>query len=567
MAIRELIKAENENAEYDGGIVLRVEDLFAGKSFPSMLKVSSEISSYYIDVLYQRLNGLYEELRNLPPEEEDEDYQEYLSLIELSQRNQATYSQKDIVRIYNAYMSAISTYGPHEDFGKPTIFSEDGYDLSDLINDKDILNGVRARIPLLAKGPARAEIYKLISNIKGAISRINRSSYERICLAVNREFLFENMAEIQKKLRKISHEHNIDLVIDDDGSKFEENNSKSRVPYSYSASEMSKISEFKDASHVYRLYFSEFFKETFLPFDRKELWSYSDVLYANLSKNDTAKSMRKRNLTPFEAILFASTKISEFKYTGAALNDEKTRTFLPAEDTIYFEEFMKKQGKAFVCTGIASYAKSLIDEFGNGNIECTIIPIDFYYKKTNRKKYASTHHALLVKIKDEAYGLEGYYFWDPTWSNDGTLDFVLAPIEDIKRFKRLYAKIDHRQSSKVTKFLKAPRENQIGDYESVPNTLFDDYVSEQGKPIKIEIYKKALISMYSKDENFSSDPELLENVANSIINSTIHCLTSFDPETASGDFYKQMRDYYLKNISKYPDWKTNWLDYNSKIKI
>ena len=90
---------------------------------------------------------------------------------------------------------------------------------------------------------------------------------------------------------------------------------------------------------------------------------------------------------------------------------------------------------AFVCTGYASFAKAIMDEIGNKNIKTTLVPIDFYYKGTSRKKYSATHLAVLIEIKDEKYAIDGAYIWDPTWSIN-TLDFVLSPISDLKKFKK-----------------------------------------------------------------------------------------------------------------------------------
>ncbi len=570
MALKERINYGYENLTENSGIVLRIEDILEGKSFDKMKKISDDLVSYYIEILRDRIIDLNRELKELPDPFTDISYLDYLEILELLKKEPEDLSLGEKEKIFRLYSDGINyNYGPHISFSHKIFFEED-YVLEDALKDMDILRGIMVRIPDVIELPAREKLQREITMLQSYLKQLKGYDNNINCFAVNREIFLNNYTKIRSILRKLKTAgEKIELVIDDDGSIVKENNHKSGVPYSYTAEQMELFEKLYNEDLVSDIYFSEFFQEKFIPTSKESLWSYEYVYEANFDKNNIARIIKNANLTPFESILEANRQISKSKYSGVATNSEKTRTFLTAGDATFLSP-REMGNKAFVCTGYASYAKAIIDELNNPNIRATLVPMDFYYKKTNRKKYSATHLVVLVEIEDEQYGINGAYIWDPTWSTYG-IDFVLSPISDLKKFKKIYTQIDHKQHSKISKFLKSPRED-VAKENSVKNSVYDEY-KNLSNPIKIQIYRAALNGMFDKlrELDYCPDREILYKNNNELINKlfsqTAGGLTMLDPETADNDFYKTMRDYYLKHEHLYPNWADNWLKYNENHKL
>lgn len=565
MALKERENLVQENLLGDGGIVIRLEDILSGKKLDDAIKLSTKIAEYYLDIFEDRLKTLYDAFYELENKTDRVELGEYYYLMGLTTKDFKDLSYADKVKLFTAYDYAIkNNYGPGEIYERG-VFFEEGYTFNDAQNDKDIMATIQSRIPYICKGPERIEVEKKIVEIGSVIERLKDCKDGKICFAINREVLLKNNAKVKKILAeaKAKNYGKIDLVIDDNGANEVDNSFEYRVPYSYTQKEMEKFSSLLFFDLVDGLYFSEFYQESMIPTNREDLWSYYDVFRANMHKSKMVKDIKKADLSPYEAVIFANEQITLSDYTGHATNDEKTRTFLTAQDAKENPEALEQSGKAFVCTGYASYAKAVVDELNNPNLQCMFVPANFHYKKTKRKKYGATHMLLLVKIKDEKYNRDGYYIWDPTWSIVSP-ELVLCPVEDIKKYDRIYADINHRKISKIATFLITRREDEKTEDE-VQNTIYDDYAGK-GKPFTLDLFVDALNEMYNKLRASKFDDEEIKHSTNGqlisrLITKTYKDLSVFNPKIAQNKFYKDLRDFFMKHQSEFPDWENNWLDY------
>lgn len=571
MAVKEKISETLDELENsNSGIVLRFEDILAGKSFSEMKKVAEKLTRFYEESLENSLKQLYFYAESDKNAINDAEYLEYLHIMDLLRKPQSSLNKFEIEKLFSVYLDGIKhNYGPFTDNNHKIFYAEE-YNLNDAIYDKDILRGIIARIPDVMLLPKKVRLEREIKEKETQLETIKSFNKNNFSFAVNKNVFFQNFAEIKSFLKKLTNfGKKCELVIDDDGQIVLPNNSKSEVPYSYNSSQMKMFNELIEKSLVENLWFSEFFEERFIPTNRSALWSYDYVYEANAEKKFIASYMQDAKLSPFETVLEANRQITKSKYIGTATNSEKSRTFLTAMDARVFDTELMPE-LAFVCTGYASFAKAIMDEIGNKNIKTTLVPIDFYYKGTSRKKYSATHLAVLIEIKDEKYAIDGAYIWDPTWSIN-TLDFVLSPISDLKKFKKIYANIDHRNKSKIEKFIVSPREETMPE-DKVINSVYDEFIG-LNNAIPLAIYREALGEVFNKLRGlkyFSEVHFLKKNnneLIDSIFNETALSLTMLSPENADNSFYKEMRDYYLKHEKLYPKWSENWLKYNENHKL
>jgi len=563
-------KITNQTVLQSSGITIRIEDVLSGKKLDNLIKNSDEIADYYIENLVRRLESLYTYYNEIDDDKNAKELAEYYYVMSLTTKKFEELEDYEKVKLFKVYDTALKNqiYGPYEIYDRK-VNQRESFSLEDMFYDRDILKTVQDAIPSLYEGPDKIAVQKKMNEFNSVIENLSSCKEERLCFAVNREILLKNYSKV-KKILEYAREHSdkqIELVIDDNGMVFVDNSFDMKVPYSYTQSEMQKFTELIYLELIDNLYFSEFYQEPFIPTKREELWSYYDVYRANANKKNIVKSIQRAKLSPFETILMANGKISESKYVGHASSDEKTRTFLTAEDARDNEEELKKSGKAFVCTGYSSYAKAIIDELNNENLKCMFVPANFHYGKTKRRKYGATHMMLLVKIKDEKYDIDGYYMWDPTWSNI-VPETVLFPIEDIKKYSKIYADINHRKISKISSFLLTERSHEK-DEDKVDNTVYDDYAGKS-KPINFHTMITALDEMYSKLRNSKYNDAKIAYLSNQqliseLITKTMRNTTVFNTKNSQNKFYVELRNYFIENSDKFLDWENKWNDYIKDI--
>ena len=148
------------------------------------------------------------------------------------------------------------------------------------------------------------------------------------------------------------------------------------------------------------------------------------------------------NYSPFEKYLYAYNQTKKFKKYKEN-NDDKTS----ARDLyqIFDNEYM-------VCVGYSKLLGDLLDKLGIGNYEDSVsvdvgldnisnedmvLPDFVYDEKSGELKEVKTeaagHARRMAHIVDPKYGIDGYYFMDPTWDNDmehDTYNYALMTQEE-----------------------------------------------------------------------------------------------------------------------------------------
>ena len=451
------------------------------------------------------------------------------------------------------------------------------------------------------------KLTRINDDINWYLEKLNKSrnlSKNYYLVAINRDALFNNYDNVYDLVRNISNSASqknkkILLAIDDDGFQ-KKKPSEIRVPYSYSPEERSKILNLHYAiPRVEEIYFSEFQPLSVLPFDKEKLWTYDDVMYSytNTLKSELRKITDTIGLSPFEKIIvvhnytvhhnYRKTPIENSKSFGklarlhpkmfSQLKSENFKFMLESDyeregtiitDRCYIDP---NEYKGFVCCGFSSVEKAFLDSLEDPNISTEFLGIQFYDKETN--ECISAHSVLLVRFKDDKYGIKGNYVLDPTW--DATLQgfaFCLFPISDYKvykdssRYARIYAPENNSAfySILASKTMKNPSDFILGDREI-----------EDSEPIPFDTFCEAFTTLEeaTKHDVFKENPllryqfELNEGFAKKAVENTIHSLNHFDPMLAKNDFYRKIRDFFKKHAKdgKYKDWEENFAEYSQKL--
>jgi len=113
-----------------------------------------------------------------------------------------------------------------------------------------------------------------------------------------------------------------------------------------------------------------------------------------------------KNLSPFEKYIFAYNIVKKFKEYN-----ESERSFLSRNlYHILINEYA-------VCVGFCEFLKDLLSKLNIYSTEYAITGKDL----KNNSSWG--HMRLYVNIKDDKYGINGFYISDPTWDNDLEVDY------------------------------------------------------------------------------------------------------------------------------------------------
>lgn len=133
------------------------------------------------------------------------------------------------------------------------------------------------------------------------------------------------------------------------------------------------------------------------------------------------------NLSPFEKYLYAYNVTKKFKKYKENEDDKTSaRDLYQIMDNEYMVcvGYSKLLGDLLSKLGIESYDESVTVDIGLDNIPNEEKPLpDFIYdEKTGELKELKTegagHARRKIHLVDPKYGIDGYYFSDPTWDND-----------------------------------------------------------------------------------------------------------------------------------------------------
>ena len=588
-------------SEIPSSWIYRLEYILAGRTFEELEDVVNNLYSTQNKFYETKIQELLNERNQLSEEEVEKQLEEYNYILDLTKKDKEKLTKEEKFFLYRVYKqlkltdSFIFEKFNMADFNEESLFGEKKFSYL----QTDIAISLAEPKFMTLEEDLNWYREKLIEN-----KNLVKNYYQ---LAINRQVLFQNFdktIEILRNIKRKADKQNkqVELVIDDDGSVRKQNSKDIKVPYSYSAEEIDLL--LSVSIHVDNLYFSEYIPNALLPFDKKRIWTWSEVWRANRYKNSKIEEFKKLNLSPFEKVLMVHNEVTKYSYQQVELTDineyrdlalrypnifkeleedeklsfpnfapiEFERTFLTADDSIwdYRQPLLKNQGKGFVCSGFSSYAKALIDSFEDPNIQCEYISPIFYSKKTG--KFNSAHSILLVKIKDENYSIDGVYAWDPCWDdNRRGFAFCLFPLEDYAVYK------SDNEIVKIVYNKNTTTKNAI-IYSSIPmkidinNTnlfIYDKIDSYDCEPISFENFSSAFINLTKKTrecENYKLTPLPKDFRSNSLTNS-IHNLYAFEPQSAKNVFYQDVRDFYLmnENKEKFKDWEQNFTKYNKKF--
>ncbi len=571
---KEEIKTKVDEESEDNSIIIRLEKFSDENSYFNLKRHSDMVGEYYAEKLKERINTLINAYNEPLSQSEKKEIDDYLDFIKFLAKPNFTPDEKEM--IFNLYKKSLDElYGPQE-FYQDKVFLDEDYTLKGVLHDTDILSRIIQTLPKIMKKPRLIEIKEKLNALRTELSKIykNKAIHQ---LAVNREYFFDNYAKIISLLSKLKAKgENFNLILDEDGMKFEPNTFESRTPYSYTDEEIDLLFTFEEKNIAKRIYFSEFHLQNFMPFSEKDVWSFDDVADANIVKLDLVEMANDFNLSPFEFVLMANLEIDEGEYLGTADKTEKTRTYLTSFGASQDDETrsqMLKDGKGYVCTGKASFGKALIDDLKNENLKAKFLPTNYYNKKTREQQYLSTHMLLLVYIKDEKYNIDGYYIWDPTWSS-GLLNFTLIPVSDINHYTKIYSSTEHNKNySSVTKFLIQPREKEISEGQTFNHDL--DEFADKSKPISVKTYVDGIKNLFEtmnkngrlfgdSDESIVCEPEVVEEFLKEYLDDTVQEIGLLDLKTADFDFNAELKKFYESHSKEFPNWKKEWPTLNIK---
>ncbi len=566
-------KTSGKDLLFGKSVVIRLEEILAGNSFEKLLAISRNLSNTYINGFNSRLKNLYAGYDSLPEttlEDEENMYMQNLEFaLSIAKIPYDDLTQEEILKLSELYSKSID-----ESFMGPPEFYKRGLNIEQKFNSlqDEIVKGMQARLPDILPLPQSFQILEKIEYLEDVVSRLKYYKTKALPLAINRNVLLNNFEEVKKILKQIKYKaagRKIELVIDDDGNDVRTNDKNSRIPYHYNAHERKLLIKLEEL--VDEIWFSEFFKETQIPANRGELWTYFDVMEANFDVEYFVYLLKNMGLSPFEELILTNIHLSESNYTGMATSDEKTRTFLTAK------EARSKVGRlnmldnyeAYVCTGQASHAKVIFDEYGSKNIETTLIPTYSFSRKSGERRAMVAHSFLLMYLKDDKYGIDTYGVYDPTWSSDH-LDFVMSPIEDFQNFERWIFSVNSKEYSNICKFLHTPDVINLKDGE-VKNLIYEEFC-DKSSPIPIETYIKALSTVIDKikQTNFCTIYDFssisTKDAVEALLTATIKDI-SFYKEDAKNPFFVAIKNFLKEHADEFPDYEHLWRDYIDNLQM
>lgn len=194
-------------------------------------------------------------------------------------------------------------------------------------------------------------------------------------------------------------------------------------------------------------------------------YSFNQTLEAYRIMESLVEKLNSMDLSPFEKFLiihdFAAHKI--YKKEKSDMPSGESRDFISA-----------MTGEYVVCAGYAKIVECFCKKAG---IEC------FYISGSENLMGREGHAANLVHIKDEKYGIDGWYFCDATWDSrlDESIDYktyvyAALPIQDIEKVEQ-------------TKY--------FGDAK----TLAERYgIPSSSTAITFQTFRQALLNVYGDEE-------------------------------------------------------------------
>ena len=371
-------------------------------------------------------------------------------------------------------------------------------------------------------------------------------------VVVNKEFVLRD--DFEKKYKSISDVLNL-FGISNDRISF----SISTKDHYFSNEEWQKIVISKEKLQQDNIMFG--FE------DMTKTWTLEEVERANNSIMNSANRIKSQDYSPYEKLLSAYIKVTSRQYTKENANDHYSTS-----RSVYGV----LNSDRIVCVGYSELLEAILHEIGDNNIK---IYQNHVCCSRDNIKQDCTHRTLIVYLKDEKYGIDGYYYLDPTLDSLQNIKDIpklthfLVPISDIEKLNfhiRSNGKLIKKNGAKAKKsgnynrhadisiswtsddlevtdqFLKDYAENNQNEYKTSIShkTRFPvepqlkKQIFEASKPVSIQSTAKALFKIL-KTANPTSSEEELENDVNLTIQKNCDLAKMQYSKDCKNDFAKQ----------------------------
>ena len=153
-------------------------------------------------------------------------------------------------------------------------------------------------------------------------------------------------------------------------------------------------------------------------------WHSDEVAHANSQLDDIANEIKQNNMSPVEMLLSAYIEVIKRPYKEVSAKESlfKSRTIYGILNS-----------DKIVCVGYTEYFNEIISRLDLPNVKTF-----FNFVQVGSKKNPEYHQNMIIYLKDEKYGIDGYYYFDPTWDSikegdkQPRLNFFMLPIDEIK---------------------------------------------------------------------------------------------------------------------------------------
>ena len=161
-------------------------------------------------------------------------------------------------------------------------------------------------------------------------------------------------------------------------------------------------------------------------YDYKDAYTIEEVESASKKIVDLANEISMLKLSPLENLLSAYLMVADRDYIAEKEGESSSKS-----RSVY----SILNNEEIVCAGYSTYLKTLADELHDPNVKvfCNMVAAKSIYDPYG------FHQNNIAYLKDDKYGIDGFFYLDPTWDSDELqnledikLNFFMLPIGEIK---------------------------------------------------------------------------------------------------------------------------------------
>lgn len=265
--------------------------------------------------------------------------------------------------------------------------------------------------------------------------------------------------------------------------------------------------------------------------DMTKTWSIKEVETANKKISTTADDIKKLNLSPYEKIMMAYLKVTSRKYVYE-------------DETDHYSESRSVYGvlnsEKIVCVGFSELFEAIIKEVGDENIQ---IYQNNVACAPDGKVISGHHRNMIIHVTDEKYGIDGFYYIDPTWDCGHqdkyvpTISFFMIPLSDIDKIKD-QIRGDWCNLPRQNKRAKSPKLKMA----KVKQTNFKVYGKKDKQNVSFTADGFKLTKEFL-EKSIALYPKLGEAIKESVIsNSYLYMLDNVENEKKEEEYYTKVLD-------------------------